>query len=127
MSEFIPFVDHQAYVRLCNLFGSSTDLVQGSGGNFSVKTTTHIQIKSSGTLLADTTTTSGFVICSLAKLHELLENDSIQTRDAVVGGDAQKAPSMEDFFHLIPKKWVIHIHPTFLLGKLCTPSASWSR
>jgi len=112
------------YVKLCTHLGGFSELIQGSGGNISVKSDTHIIIKSSGRILAETTPTFGYVICSIEKLQEKLAAKDESTLDCVISGDINISPSMEVFFHLLPFKYVVHLHPTFLLKHLC--SSNWT-
>jgi rhamnose utilization protein RhaD (predicted bifunctional aldolase and dehydrogenase) len=111
------------YIDLCGLLGSYTDLVQGSGGNISVKNSDTLCVKSSGRRLADTKENYGYTLCSIEKLLQF--KGQIDLQGAILeGGEPNSRPSMEVWFHLLPKKWVVHLHPTFLLGKLC--SKSWT-
>lgn len=111
------------YINLAKLLGSYSELVQGSGGNISVKNDTHMCIKSSGRLLAETDINYGYSICSIDSLKEKFKNKNENTKDCVEGGEKDSTPSMEVFFHLLPHKWIVHIHPTFLLKFLC--SSKW--
>jgi rhamnose utilization protein RhaD (predicted bifunctional aldolase and dehydrogenase) len=108
------------YVKLSRMIGGYSELVQGSGGNISVKNASYICIKSSGRLLSETELDFGYSICSIDKLKELLDNNDENTKNTVVGGETNSLPSMEVFFHLLPYKWIVHIHPTFLLTYLCS-------
>jgi ribulose-5-phosphate 4-epimerase/fuculose-1-phosphate aldolase len=112
--------DIDDYISLSTLIGSYKELVQGSGGNISVKDASHICIKSSGKILAETSLNYGYSICSIDTLNECFKNNSEDTKSSVQGGEPGSVPSMEVFFHLLPSKWVVHFHPTFLLPHLCT-------
>ena len=112
--------EKQQYVDICTFLGGFTDLIQGSGGNFSVKNGNEIMIKSSGKRIIETTITEGYVVCDIVKLRDLYLEHNNNTISTVISGDTNTSPSMEVFFHLIPKKWIIHLHPTFILKKLCT-------
>jgi rhamnose utilization protein RhaD (predicted bifunctional aldolase and dehydrogenase) len=116
--------DIQSYIRLCRFLGGYKDLVQGSGGNISVKSEDHLCIKSSGRLLAETSNDYGYVVCDRTALETLYTNRSEDTRQTVLRGEPNGSPSMEVFFHLLPSKWVVHLHPTWLLKYLC--QESWS-
>ena len=48
------------------------------------------------------------------------ENESLE--DCVLGGAGK--PSLETFFHLLPSKIIVHLHPTFFLGPLCSKDVS---
>lgn len=114
--------DIQDYIRLCRFLGGYKDLVQGSGGNISVKSKDQLCIKSSGRLLAETSNTYGYVVCDKNALKSLYANRSEDTRQTVLHGEPNGSPSMEVFFHLLPSKWVVHLHPTWLLKHLCQES-----
>lgn len=114
--------DRIDYVNLCVFLGSFKELIQGSGGNISVKSNTQIMIKSSGRVLAETTQTSGYVICDMPLLQMAQQAKQEDVNHAVLsaqGGDVNGIPSMEVFFHLLPSKWVVHLHPVHLLKHLC--------
>ena len=115
--------DISTYIRFARLIGSYKELVQGSGGNISVKSDEQMCIKSSGRLLAETTLNYGYSICDNQALVEALDQSSEDTGHTVRGGEANSTPSMEVFFHLLAYKWVVHVHPTFLLTHLC--QSSW--
>ena len=110
------------YVKTCVHLGSYHELIQGSGGNFSVKEDDTLIIKSSGRVLAETTETTGFVKCSIQKLEECIKNPSLLIETSVIGDNEGAKPSMEVFFHLLPHKWCIHIHPITFLVQLCQPT-----
>lgn len=119
------------YQHLCQILGSSNTLVQGSGGNVSVKEGDKLLIKASGTRLRDNKT----ALCSLQGLREWMalgpEGQAAERTKAhpfdpffsYVVPMSLARPSMEVFFHMLPFRWVIHLHPTWLLRHLC--SASW--
>ncbi len=111
--------DIQSYIRLCRFLGSYKDLVQGSGGNISVKSEDQICIKSSGRLLSETSRDNAYVVCDRNALQELYAKRLEDTRQTVLYGETKGTPSMEVFFHLLPSKWVVHLHPTWLLKYLC--------
>ena len=110
------------YINICVHLGSYHELIQGGGGNFSFKNGDEIIIKSSGRVLAETKMNTGYVICSISKLLEYSKDPNIDVHSTVLRGESNGIPSMEVFFHLLPYKWVIHVHPTFFLRYLCQPS-----
>jgi rhamnose utilization protein RhaD (predicted bifunctional aldolase and dehydrogenase) len=114
--------DIDTYIRFARLIGCYKELVQGSGGNISVKSDNQICIKSSGRLLAETATNYGYSICDSSELVAALDAKSEDTAHTVHGGEPKSTPSMEVFFHLLAYKWVVHVHPTFLLYHLCQKS-----
>jgi ribulose-5-phosphate 4-epimerase/fuculose-1-phosphate aldolase len=114
--------DRQEYIDLCVFLGSFQELIQGSGGNISVKSDQELMIKSSGRVLAETTSTVGYVICDKEQLHIAQKEKQEDVKYSVLaerGGDKGGTPSMEVFFHLLPSKWVVHLHPINLLAHLC--------
>lgn len=115
--------DIDTYIRFSRLVGSYKELVQGSGGNISVKSDNQMCIKSSGRLLAETAANYGYSICNNSELVNALDAKSEDTKHTVLGGEPNSTPSMEVFFHLLAYKWVVHVHPTFLLYHLC--QAHW--
>lgn len=118
----IPDIEIKEYIDICVHLGSYHELIQGGGGNFSLKNGDEIIIKSSGKVLAETKHNTGYVICSISKLLEYSKDPSIDVHSTVLRGETNGIPSMEVFFHLLPYKWVIHVHPTFFLRHLCQPS-----
>lgn len=122
------------YQHLCQLLGSSNVLIQGSGGNISVKEGDQLLIKASGTRLRDNHT----ALCSITGLREwmMLGPEGQETKrkelypfdpflSYVTRNMTIARPSMEVFFHLLPFQWVIHLHPTWLLRRLC--STDWTQ
>ena len=112
----------QQYVDICVLFSNCVHRVQAGGGNISLKEGNKIIIKSSGTALSSTTTTNGYTVCNLAKLHAKFKEENESLEDCVLGGAGK--PSLETFFHLLPSKIIVHLHPTFFLGPLCSKDVS---
>jgi putative hydrolase of the HAD superfamily len=99
----------EEYEFLSKLFGQSTLNVQGQGGNISIKLNELLFIKSSGSILGNTSIDDGYTI-----------THNIETFPIVFGSKKNKKPSMEIFFHSYMKKYVIHLH--FVLANifLCT-------
>ena len=104
------------YIYLSKLFGACIDYVQATGGNISVKTDTYLIIKKSGFAMAETRESKGYVICSLDKLR----NVDTPIDNSIISGDLPGKPSMEIFFHLLPPKYIIHLHPTTMMKDLCS-------
>lgn len=105
------------YIRLCKLFGGCYDLVQTNGGNISVKDTSKIVIKRSGFKMIETELNKGYVTCDINTIKRKLELNDENLQDSILFGEG--TPSIETFFHLLPTKYVVHLHPTFLLHILC--------
>lgn len=115
-------------IRISNVTGKDTTLVQGGGGNTSVKTADgkYMYIKASGTALKDMNTKKGWRRLRLAPVLSIIEDKSLAQLDAgkrepevvdrlllacddkVVGG---ARPSVESHLHAFLDKCVIHLHP----------------
>ncbi len=99
----------RASVRL----GADPLLIQGPGGNTSVKQGEAMWIKASGTLLADATDRSIFVEVDLPRLNEAIERgdpkaDQAEEFARVPGG---LRPSIETSLHAVfPHRIVLHVH-----------------
>jgi len=108
----IDIKDINEYIELCKIFGGCYDLVQTNGGNISIKNKNQILIKRSGFKMIETELHKGYVICDINKIDFTSEN--IQSSIIAGGG----TPSIETFFHLLPKKYIVHLHPIKLLHLL---------
>jgi len=84
------------YEFLSKLFGQSTLNVQGQGGNISIKFNSLLIIKSSGSILGNTSYENGYTI-----------TQNIENFPVIF---SSKKPSMEIYFHSFMKKYVIHLH-----------------
>ena len=96
------------FVSLCKNVSLDPSLVQGRGGNISVKSQSGLIIKSSGSKLEDVNLNHGFCVC-----------DKDGNRKS---GDEK--PSIEIGFHLkLPEKYIVHTHPVHLNAILCSNEA----
>lgn len=108
--------------------GYSPDLVQGGGGNTSVKISDSLMaVKASGFQLKQITDREGFVVVnfhSVKKYYESVdlssstdfEKESVEfVKNSVVELEGLKKlrPSVEAGFHSVLKKYVIHTHPVY--------------
>lgn len=107
------------FVSLSRFFGAFSHFTQGAGGNISVKVEESIFIKSSGVFLNEVSPTHGYVECDLFQLHQ---KKYTCVEETIKSGSGK--PSMELGFHLLPTKFVVHFHPSFLLPLLCKPMSS---
>ncbi len=108
------------YIYLSKLFGGCLDMVQGKGGNISVKDGDKLIIKQSGFCMGETTLDKGYVVCSISAIQEKFAAKDEDLQSTVLQGTGR--PSMESFFHILPHKYVVHLHPTFLMNLLCQPT-----
>jgi NAD(P)-dependent dehydrogenase (short-subunit alcohol dehydrogenase family)/rhamnose utilization protein RhaD (predicted bifunctional aldolase and dehydrogenase) len=122
-------------IRISNAVGKDPTLVQGGGGNTSVKTADgkYMYIKASGTALGDMNETRGWRRMRLDSVLAIIKDKSItklrtQTRevevvnrllfacdDNVTGG---ARPSVEAHLHGLLNTCVIHLHPSVVSAYL---------
>ena len=105
------------YVDLCRRLGGCSDWVQGAGGNISVKSGDDLVVKASGARIGETTRENGYVICSISALQTLISENNEDSSSALRSGVGK--PSIEAFFHIVPARFVVHLHPSHLLTQLC--------
>ncbi len=116
-------------IRISNTVGKDSTLVQGGGGNTSVKTADgkYMYIKASGTALKDMNAKRGWRRMRLEPVLSIIKDKSIATLDdqiretevvnrlllacddKVTGG---ARPSVEAHLHSFLDKCVIHLHPS---------------
>ena len=106
------------YVDLCRLIGTWPDWVQGPGGNCSIKEGNRLLVKRSGALIADTTDKKGWVCCDISQIQVALQEGREDITATVLEGDGK--PSIEAFLHTFPPRIIVHLHPTPLMGALCS-------
>ena len=118
-------------VDLCQAIGSCPDLVQGGGGNISVKDGDgQMYIKSSGCLLREVCEDFGYVGLEYQKVIAYYDgmadasyNLDLEDRAAdyvasLCAGSSAK-PSMEAAMHAFLDRYVVHTHPVYLNAILC--------
>lgn len=108
--------------------GTHPDLVQGGGGNTSVKIDQELMaIKASGYRLDQVTESDGFAIVNYRNIAEYVNTSCIASnadyeeagadllKQNTVQLEGYKAlrPSVETGFHSILKKYVVHTHPVY--------------
>ena len=114
------FNSENELIFLSKYFGQSELLIQGQGGNISIKSNNLLLIKSSGCVLGNIDKNEGFCVVDNAKCNELLDNYDSKLISSKLFG--YKSPSMETFFHCFMKKYTIHIHFTLSNIFLCSNS-----
>ena len=116
-------------IRISHAVGRDRTLVQGGGGNTSVKTADgkYMYVKASGTALKDMNEQQGWRRMRLEAVLSIIEDKAIaqldvQSRETEVvnrlllacddrnSGDAR--PSVEAHLHAFLDKCVIHLHPS---------------
>lgn len=102
--------------KLASKMGNNIELIQGAGGNFSIKLGNIMWIKASGTWLAEAEERNIFVPLDINKLQKTLKDNTIETQASncvvkekdITGG---LRPSIETSLHLLmPHKIVLHVH-----------------
>lgn len=106
------------FLALSATIGSNPLLVQGPGGNTSMKADGTMWIKASGTLLADATAKNIFVAVDPAKaLAELDGAGDGSCRSALMDSHCKLRPSIETTFHaMMPQPFVFHFHSVNTIG-----------
>jgi rhamnose utilization protein RhaD (predicted bifunctional aldolase and dehydrogenase) len=107
--------------RLSATLGADPLLIQGAGGNTSLKDRDVMWIKASGTLLADAMRRSIFVPCDLALMRQSLARDDGKADRAeqflLQAGDLR--PSIETSLHAVfSQPVVVHVH--------CVNTIAWA-
>lgn len=96
--------------------GVNPDLVQGAGGNTSIKIDNTLWVKASGKCLAKAVDEDIFVKVNLEKLKEDFTNNSLQKITEYVLGENTLRPSIETTFHaMLNKRVVLHVHSINIL------------
>lgn len=113
----------EQFFYLCNLFGSCSQRTQGTGGNISVKDATNLIVKASGYRLSSVNNNDGYVICSIQKIQEALDEGKEQLEGSILEG-APRKPSMEAYFHILPKTIIVHFHSVYFCKYLCKQNAA---
>lgn len=94
--------------------GSDASLVQGPGGNTSIKDDRELWVKASGLWLAEAMTRPAFVPIRIEPVREAMTNGSYDVPAAAIMEERNSAnlrPSIETALHaLMPHKVVIHAH-----------------
>lgn len=97
-------------IELCTVLGTDINLVQGAGGNISLKQDNDFWIKASGTWLADARKSSIFVQLGLNEVLDAYNTGSNDFTDCIINNNGLR-PSIETSLHAImPQKIVVHVH-----------------
>jgi rhamnose utilization protein RhaD (predicted bifunctional aldolase and dehydrogenase) len=123
-------------IKISNVTGKDSTLIQGGGGNTSVKTADgrYMYIKASGTDLKDMNSHAGWCKLRLAPVLAIIKDKSIaalgvQARETKVvkrlllacvdKAASGSRPSIEAHLHAMLGKCVIHLHPVAVLSFAC--------
>lgn len=107
----------------CAEIGRDPLLVQGAGGNISVKNKNVLWIKASGTWIADAKIQQIFTPVDLESLNKALKNLQYDVLPVALGVNPLR-PSIETLLHVVmPHKIVLHIHAIEALAYLVQANA----
>ncbi|MGB8491927.1 MAG: class II aldolase/adducin family protein, partial [Bacteroidales bacterium] len=122
-------------IEISRFYGKDRNYVIAGGGNTSFKDEKTLWIKASGYALSDLDE-AGLVALDREKLKVIstrsyaadpLVREEQVKRDLTAGiidGDSAKRPSVETSLHdIINYRFVVHLHPTFINGILCSRNA----
>lgn len=99
------------------MVGSNRLLVQGAGGNTSVKSKDKMYIKASGKWLSNSLIEDIFVPVNHNKIRENIINNCKDPLEESTKDDSGLRPSIETTLHaLMNHKFVLHVHPVDLLS-----------
>lgn len=103
--------------------GVNPQLVQGPGGNTSIKQEGVMWIKASGTLLADALDKDIFVaVDPVRAMRELDGAGDGSCRSALIDAKRKLRPSIETTFHaMFPQKFVFHFHSVATICHVISP------
>ena len=116
--NYPQFINKSAINQLCEKLAQDFLLVQGAGGNISVKEEQTLWIKASGTWLAEAGRKDIFIPLSRAEVENLVAADSFSTIPTSTN-ESKLRPSIETWLHaLMPQKFVVHLHALEILALL---------
>lgn len=106
------------FLALCRRIGADPLLIQGPGGNTSIKLGGVMWIKASGTELADAGARQIFVAVDPEKARSEIDGAGDGTcRAALLDPKGPLRPSIETTFHaLLPQRFVVHVHSIATIG-----------
>ena len=123
------------FTTMSNTAGACSDLVQGGGGNTSVKFDDSLMaIKASGFRLAQIAKDNAYAVLDYAAIRRFYADtdpaalDDVEKEGSAVAKAATKTidglpqlrPSVEAGFHSILDKFVLHIHPVYANMATCS-------
>jgi NAD(P)-dependent dehydrogenase (short-subunit alcohol dehydrogenase family)/rhamnose utilization protein RhaD (predicted bifunctional aldolase and dehydrogenase) len=125
--------DLEEMLKISTSVGSDARLVQGGGGNTSVKRDDGLMyVKASGTSLGDMREGGGYRLVNTEQCAAIAEDDSLEDMDAHVrearvlkrlvescADDLPGRPSVETSLHAMLGRCVVHTHPSIVNGLLC--------
>ena len=116
----------QAFLALSARIGGDPDLVQGAGGNTSLKCGDWLWIKASGRWLEEAGTASIMVPVRLGAVVAALRDGRLKEADIAgmtAGGTALRASVETPFHAILPAACVVHVHCVATLAVAIRPEA----
>jgi uridine kinase/ribulose-5-phosphate 4-epimerase/fuculose-1-phosphate aldolase len=112
------------FMSLCKWLSLDPSLVQGAGGNVSIKSENGLIVKSSGVKMGDVNLHHGFALCGFEEGFPLFVDENEYAEFIKLSAKNNNRPSMETGFHaILPKRVVVHTHPIHLNSILCSKEA----
>jgi len=112
------------FMSLCKWLSLDPSLVQGAGGNVSVKSQNGLIVKSSGVKMGDVNLHHGFTVCDFEGEFPSFTDENEYTDYIKASSKDHNRPSMETGFHaLLSKRVIVHTHPIHLNSILCSKEA----
>jgi rhamnose utilization protein RhaD (predicted bifunctional aldolase and dehydrogenase) len=111
-----------ALAALSARIGADRRLVQGGGGNTSLKRDGVLWVKASGTWLAQAEQQPIFVPLPLAQVREALRTNDAEERLKRLHPEGGLRPSIETSLHaLLPHAVVLHVHSVNAIARMVSP------
>jgi uridine kinase/ribulose-5-phosphate 4-epimerase/fuculose-1-phosphate aldolase len=124
MSKVKDFYDSlNEFMGICKSLSLDPSLVQGRGGNVSIKSKSGLIIKASGSMMGDINLYHGFCVChhSNGSVPSFDTDDEYNNYVTLSKKSGFGRPSMEMGFHdSIKERVIIHTHPIHLNVLLCS-------
>ena len=115
--------ERAALAQFCARLGRDPLLVQGAGGNASVKQGDALWVKASGFWLAEAAEKAIFLPVDLPKLQAALTAEDFSVTPQPLGESGLR-PSIETLLHaLMPQRYVLHLHAVDALAHLVRQDA----
>lgn len=112
------------FMSVCKWLSLDPSLVQGAGGNVSIKSPSGLVIKSSGVKMGEVNLHNGFAVCDFGHGFPSFVDENEYAQFIKTSSKNTTRPSMESGFHaILPKRVVVHTHPIHLNAILCSKEA----
>lgn len=114
--------EFEEFIQLCGDIGAHSDLVQGGGGNISVKIEDEMLIKPSGSTFFDLylgKISPSNLDWKLIK-EDLFKGKKLESWDKYTFDWGTPRASLEFGFHSLTKKYTVHIHPMAAIAAMET-------